>query len=195
MALFTKGVVGFVWAGFFLVLSAAVIWTHVGNRERLEDSGPWPLIAAVVGVFGTIVFGLGLGYRLRLRVEVLRPDGKKSPVSAAFVAAQMTVMGSGSPEGLLVPQGSDIANLPESALSVSAGDGLAAAIIKMVRALVSWEPWKLQVVLVDGHSTSVASSWTYRRWEWHTPRKGRQGPRTKNLSARTPYRAAFALLS
>ncbi|MFE9649399.1 hypothetical protein ACFYO0_35890 [Streptomyces sp. NPDC006365] len=116
---------------------------------------------AVGTVLGLYYFGyVGLGKRLRVRLKVVGPDGSKYPPGVAYVAALLETMGRHKPRGLNAPEGADVLQLPSEAISaLPATEGkIVAALLSVLQALTSVNPWHAQVVIVDDNTVTVELS-------------------------------------
>lgn len=143
--------------GFVLILLGTATWTLIGTVDPVPAFDV--LVSFAVGsvVAGMIMLGLGLGQRLRLQINVIGPDGTTSAVKSAYVAARMEALGTSRPRGLEFPHGTDVANLPETALSTAATheSKIAAALLSIFRSVAFITPWKADVVIVDSETAAV----------------------------------------
>lgn len=116
--------------------------------------------ASVVTVEGLLMFGLGLGSRLRLEVTVSRGDGARDNAATAYVVQRIQTMGSNKPRRLEAPGGTDVLTLPDQAVSAIPDDRgkLIAAVLAMLRALAAITPWRAKVLIVDEGTATVALS-------------------------------------
>ncbi|BCY09425.1 hypothetical protein [Actinoplanes sp. L3-i22] len=147
------------WAGMGLVIAGAGMWTAAATSGAPAGrSVPLLVTAALSSSAGVIVFGSGLGFRLRVTVDVRGPDGTVSGAGTAYVATRIDAMGSGHPGGLSAPEGSDIVRLPEAAISTIPQARTAAVLIMAIRAVASITPWHAHVTLVDDHAVTVVIS-------------------------------------
>lgn len=158
---------GFTAAGFVLILLGAGAWTLIGTVDPVPRFYVLVLLAVgAVGV-GIVMLGLGLGQRLRLQINVTGSDGKTDPVKSAYVAARMEALGTSRPQGLQFPHGTDVANLPETALSTAATNDskIAAAVFSIFRSVAFIVPWKAEIVLVDRETAAVTLSRNGQRFD------------------------------
>ncbi|WP_327419572.1 hypothetical protein [Streptomyces sp. NBC_01233] len=113
---------------------------------------------AVGTALGFYYFGyVGLGKRLRVRLKVVSADGKEYPPGVAYVATRVETMGSHRPRGFWAPEGADVLKLPaESISALPATEGkVVAALLGLLQALTSFNPWRAQVVIVDDDTVTV----------------------------------------
>lgn len=155
--------------GLLLVLLGVGIWTLVGTvvAPREADFNSLILFAVCAVIAGIIMLGLGLGQRLRLQINVTGSDAKTDPVKSAYLVARMEALGTSRPRGLEFPHGTDIAHLPETALSSATTDEskIVAAILTMFRSVAFIIPWKAEVVIVDSATAAVTLRRNGRRFD------------------------------
>lgn len=136
-----------------LLLLGVGAWTLVGTvtAPEVPDFKILILFAVFAVVAGVIMLGLGPGQRLRLQINVTGSDGKTDFVKSAYLVARMEALGTSRPRGLEFPHGTDVAHLPETALSTAATDEskIVAAILSMFRSAAFIIPWKAEVVFVS----------------------------------------------
>lgn len=148
---------GLVLVGVPLILIGSAGWTLVGTTGATAVRPEVAALGAGLDILAVLTLAAGLALRLRLQVKVVGADGVTSPVQSSYVAARMAALGSSRPRGLLFPQGTDTANLPENALSTAgtATSKLAASILALLRVLTSVTPWKAEICLVDKQTAAV----------------------------------------
>jgi hypothetical protein len=160
--------------GFLMILCGAAAWTTVGTTglgDPATTARTLPQLLAVTAVIavtaGIVMLALGLGQRLRLHINVTGVDGKTDTVKSAYVAARMEALGTSRPRGLEFPHATDVANLPETALSTAAASDskIAAALLSVFRTVAFIIPWEAEVFIVDSTTSAVTLRRNGRRFD------------------------------
>ncbi len=143
------------WSGFVTLMAGSGVWTAI---SCLATSWKYPELVPVASVAtagGLAYFGIGLGQRLRMRLDVTDPDGTTDAAASAYVMNRMEAMSTNRPSGFSAPKGTDMANLPEDALSTVPAAKYAAVFVRAVSSLASLTPWHGEIRLVDGETVAM----------------------------------------
>lgn len=152
----------YVGATLLVVASVAAWLASVDVLARSLTFLAWTVPALLAGL---LLFAAGRARRLRLAVEALGPDGTRSEVASAYVVNRLGTLGAHKPRGVLDPRGTDVSSLPEEALGTAPEGKVAAALLKILRVVVSITPWSARVVQVDEETVTVELSHLWRQVE------------------------------
>ncbi|WP_225851212.1 hypothetical protein [Streptomyces sp. HPF1205] len=143
------------WAVLMGLDAAAVSAFVVGIGKHAFAPIPAYVATGTVSAVGVVMFGLGLGTRMRMRIVVRDEKGQESSVDTAYVAGRMSAM-SHKPRGLETPQGTDVLTLPSEAVAALPSEGrMAVSLLRFGLTLFSIAPWRADVVLVDDATATV----------------------------------------
>jgi hypothetical protein len=147
------------WGGLTIIVivtAAAVALAASDVPARVRVAG-W--LAAVLAAATGIAFrGWGLGSRLRVHIDVRTTEGEADPAGTAYLAARLRALGTERPRGLITPQGTDLTELPEDALSTLPEGRWAGAVARVARVFVAAPPWHASVAVVGGDRVTVSLS-------------------------------------
>ena len=114
--------------------------------------------AVLSAVAGVLMVAGARGLPLRLQVDVRGADGVAVANDSAYLVARLLELGSGRPEGLEVPEKTDVTALPEEALSTLPEGRVAVVFFQLLRVLTPAVPWRGTVTLTDSDSAVVELS-------------------------------------
>ncbi|MFB8755781.1 hypothetical protein [Streptomyces nigra] len=138
------------------IIVCAATWAFIALSGTVSDVSGYAS-ASVGTAAGVIIFGLGLGFRMRLKLEVLDEKGNRNSTAAAYILQRIQTMGSRKPRGFTDPQGMDILTLPEQAVNTlpEPQGKIVAALLRALRTTASINPWSANVVIVDKGTATV----------------------------------------
>ncbi|MFC5137240.1 hypothetical protein ACFPK1_03300 [Actinomycetospora rhizophila] len=142
------------WGGVLLLLAAAILLGH----PALAAVGWWRVTAVLPALLGIAAIALYTAWRLSVRVTVTRTDGKSDNAAAGYIIGMMNELGADTPRGVRIPQGTDVAALPDDALIIFPQGKILSALAKLVRTAVPTAAWYVRVELVDSTRCSVQIS-------------------------------------
>lgn len=146
-----------------LVVASVGIWLGAIGAF-VFPSALTPLILLFL-LAGLPLFSVGRARRLRVEIEALGRDGKRSESAAAYIMNRLNTMGAHKPRGVLAPRGTDVSSLPEEALATIPQGEIAAAFYRIFRILVATTPWSARVVQVDNDAVTIELSHLRRQTE------------------------------
>jgi hypothetical protein len=165
-----------------VVLARLLLLVIPPGRGRARWRRVWPAVAGTAAVAGALVLvlvgpgsdvavggglalavtsaavlGRGLGGTKRVSIEVHGDDGKLDETGTAKLTAALAELGASPARGIEVPRGTDVTDLSGAAIA-GIQQGLVAAALRLLQALVGFAPWKVVVHQDSAAVTTVLVS-------------------------------------
>jgi len=112
-------------------------------------------VAVGVGLVAAILFGIGYGHRLKLRLEVRNAKNETDNAATAYLLSRLTSLGNEGPQNLRRPVGTDVTSLDTSAVAALPVNKILQAVLRTAQALLPTKPWQVQVTTVDKQTVTV----------------------------------------
>ena len=140
------------WRRLTLVLGTVLILLSSGITVMRLSEAPFDVDrlavaggALILGVLGSFLLGIFIASRLRLRIEVRTPDGKRSDWAEARIVASLREMGSEPSREIEVPRGIDVAGLDDAAVTIPFTNKFLNGIQNVVKSIAGVTPWHVAV--------------------------------------------------
>ena len=136
--------------GLRTALSLGIAFILLSALALISLTPYWHL-AVITGLTGSTLLAAYLARRMALRLEVKSKDGQADVSGTGQLAAYVAELGKESPQGRLMPRGSDATGLKDSDFVGIPSNPFFAAILALLQGLVGTAPWRAVVcVAADG---------------------------------------------